>query len=105
AELRKVGNAFQSVVRTREQLLRLFGFEPAPSPLWDRLTAAFEKRHPITHNLGVIDRRYLEKAQRAEREGREIRITVVEIAALLGDVSEAIRILYSAPALGLVAEV
>lgn len=89
----------------REQLLGVFGFELAPIPLWDRLTAAFDKRHPITDNLGVIDRRYLAKAQRAEREGREIRIRVSEIAALLGDVSEAIRILYSAPAVGLVAEV
>lgn len=104
AEMRKVGNAFQSVVRTKEQLLRLFAFEPAPDPLWDRLAAAFEKRHPITHNLGVIDRRYLEKAQRAEHEGREVRITDAEIGALLDDVSEAVRSIYSAPAMGLVAE-
>lgn len=101
SEFRKVGNSFQSVARTREQLSRLFHFELQSAPLLDRLEAAFEKRHPITHNLGVVDRRYLEKVQRGEQEGREIRITIPEITTLLDDVSEAVRTIYAAPELGL----
>ena len=39
----------------------------------------FEKRHPITHNLGVIDRKYLERVRSGELEGREVRITPWEV--------------------------
>lgn len=101
AEFRRIGNSFQSVARTRQQLSRLFDFELESSPLWDRIGTAFEKRHPITHNLGVVDRRYLEKVQRGEQEGREIRITIPEIMTLLDDVSEAVSAIYAAPELGL----
>jgi hypothetical protein len=53
------------------------------------LREAFEKRHPITHNLGVIDRQYLRRAQTGELEGREIRITVQEVVAAV-DVAEGV---------------
>jgi hypothetical protein len=43
----------------------------------------FEKRHPITHNLGVVDRKYMEKARTAEREGREVLISTREIEQAL----------------------
>ena len=39
-----------------------------------------EKRHPITHNLGVVDKKYIERARTAEKEGREILVTVEEIS-------------------------
>lgn len=39
----------------------------------------FEKRHPITHNLGVIDRKYLDRALSGGMEGREIRVTAKEV--------------------------
>jgi hypothetical protein len=37
------------------------------------------KRHPITHNLGVVDRKYIATVLSAEREGRELRVTPDEI--------------------------
>jgi hypothetical protein len=43
------------------------------------LSSAFEKRHPIAHNLGIVDRRYLDKARSGETAGREIRIGAPEV--------------------------
>jgi hypothetical protein len=57
-----------------------------PAVPWDELGASFAKRHPITHNLGVVDRKYLERAQSAEREGREVRITAAEVGKTLDHV-------------------
>jgi rubredoxin len=44
-----------------------------------RLEQVFEKRHPITHNLGIVDRGYLRRAQSGELEGREVRVTALEV--------------------------
>jgi hypothetical protein len=43
------------------------------------LAAVLEKRHPIAHNLGVVDRQYLLRAQSGELEGREIRVGEEEL--------------------------
>ncbi len=43
------------------------------------LKLVFEKRHPITHNLGVVDRKYLEKVRSGELEGREVRVSEREL--------------------------
>ena len=43
------------------------------------LASVFAKRHPITHNLGMVDRRYLAKASSGELEGREVRVTPEEV--------------------------
>lgn len=87
---KKIGNAFQGVARTREQLMDSFGFRIEADALWSDISISFEKRHPVTHNLGIIDRKYLERAQMAEREGREVRITPAEIEQLLTNVERAI---------------
>jgi hypothetical protein len=44
-----------------------------------KLDAVFQKRHPITHNLGVIDRKYLERVRSGEAEGREVRVDQGEV--------------------------
>jgi hypothetical protein len=80
--LKKVGNAFQSPKRGAEKAkeyldVELFGALDGKEAA--TLAAIFEKRHPITHNLGVVDRKYLERAQQAEQEGRDIRLTSEEI--------------------------
>jgi len=90
AQMKKVGNSFQSTDRSKEQLGKLFDYAPADSGLWNRLNTCFEKRHPVTHNLGVIDKKYIDRVKRAEREGREIRISEDEVEALLCDVYSAI---------------
>jgi hypothetical protein len=48
-----------------------------------QLSAIFEKRHPITHNLGVVDRRYLDRARSGELEGREVRVTGAEVGSAI----------------------
>jgi hypothetical protein len=90
ASLKKVGNAFQNVARAREMLGNLLGISAVPAAPWDEVGASFEKRHPITHNLGVADRKYLEHAQSAEREGGEVRVTTAEGANTLDHVLTAV---------------
>jgi hypothetical protein len=96
AQMKKIGNSFQSTERSKEQLLRLFDYSPSQADLWERLSRCFEKRHPVTHNLGVVDKKYLERAQQAEREGREVRISENEVAVLLEDTYSAISDIHHA---------
>lgn len=95
-KMKKIGNSFQSTKRSKEQLLTLFDYSPTKADLWERLNGCFEKRHPVTHNLGVVDRKYLERAQQAEREGREVRISEKEVAVLLEDIYSAISDIHHA---------
>jgi hypothetical protein len=94
SRFKKIGNSFQSIQRTKDQLSGLFGFDLGSDIKWDSLSASFEKRHPVTHNLGVVDRKYLERVQEAEHEGREIRIVASEIEDLLVGVQVAIALIH-----------
>lgn len=94
ARLKKIGNSFQSISRTREQLADALGCALPEQVQWEKLSAMFEKRHPITHNLGVVDRKYLDKTQAGERHGREVRIAGEEVHALLGWVHDAISAIH-----------
>lgn len=95
ARLKQLGNTFQNIRRTRDELaIPPLAYAVSEAASWDLLAATFEKRHPITHNLGVIDRKYIERTQAAEQEGREVRITPAEIEVLLSTVSKAIEDVY-----------
>lgn len=100
AKLKKIGNAFQNVDRAGEMLRDILGISDPPEVPWAELAASFAKRHPITHNLGVVDRKYLERAQSAEREGCEVRMTVAEVCKTLDHVLAAVsavhRLLFAA---------
>lgn len=79
---RHVGNKLQSVPLSSEtikQLLAIGLFDSFQQQEIDCLRQTFEKRHPITHNLGVVDRKYLDRLRTAEREGREILIQPEEV--------------------------
>lgn len=79
---RQMGSGFQSVRRTIEFLKKHFQISEiagVSSEEVEALRVIFEKRHPITHNLGVIDRKYLEAVSSAEKEGREVAINSQEI--------------------------
>lgn len=81
-ELRAVGTAYQTVARTREIANRLLGLDPfgtMQAEQVERLNAVLIKRHPITHNLGIVDRKYLEQARAAESLGREVRLTEQDV--------------------------
>ncbi|WP_155888301.1 hypothetical protein [Cupriavidus sp. WS] len=92
----KQGNAFQNVGRTKKILAELVGSAPADNVPWDELNAAFEKRHPITHNLGVVDRQYISRAKSGDRHGREVRVTVDEIKDVLGHVLRTLSLVHRA---------
>ena len=83
---KKIGNGFQNARRAADLFSTVLAV-----PLYvgvsesdiDFLARVFEKRHPITHNLGVVDRKYLDKVQTAEREGREVWVSAREIEQAL----------------------
>jgi hypothetical protein len=91
---KKLGNAFQNIEKTKKELYSMFGISPLDETTSEKLKSAFEKRHPITHNLGVIDRKYMEHAKEISREGREVRLTNNEISEILNDVYNAISLTY-----------
>lgn len=90
--MRQIGNAYQSVDRAVEAFRANFA-EDLLSTCTDeeqaQLRSVFEKRHPIAHNLGVIDRKYLSRVQVADREGREVLVTQDE---LLGAITIVLKI-------------
>jgi hypothetical protein len=52
---------------------------PAGSADEQKLDRVFQKRHPITHNLGVVDRKYIVKVRSGEAEGTKVRVEKTEI--------------------------
>jgi hypothetical protein len=79
--MNKIGSRLQSV-RNAEQLLPTHcgvGFDGVDRSIMDQLDGLFQKRHPITHNLGVVDRKYLERIRTHEQEGKEISVTRSEL--------------------------
>lgn len=83
---KKIGNAFQSTSRADsffQAELSFKLFDGVSDEDLKFLSSIFEMRHPITHNLGVVDKKYLEKARSAEKEGREIRVSVDDIGKVI----------------------
>jgi len=79
---KNIGNRYQSVTLASGLALEYLGvtlFESLTDEERSLLSRTFEKRHPITHNLGVVDRKYLERVQSGELEGREIRVSAEEV--------------------------
>lgn len=82
----EIRSGYQSLKRARELFLSRTGAVLGRELSEDTvaaLVAVLEKRHPIAHNLGVVDRKYLLRAQSGELEGREIRIEASELSAAI----------------------
>lgn len=79
---KQIRNGFQNVTRSEELLQTLCEFEIrkvlTDAELSD-LSHVFAKRHLIAHNLGVIDRKYLDTAKSAANEGAELPVSAPEI--------------------------
>jgi predicted nucleic acid-binding Zn-ribbon protein len=78
----KVRNKFQNVGLAQIVFAEIVGREllrGESSETIAGLSAVFEKRHPITHNLGVIDRKYMRRVESGEPVGREIRVSSAEV--------------------------
>jgi hypothetical protein len=83
---KRIANKFQGVPLAAEVCKREFGldlFEGYDEKEVERLRLTFEKRRPITHNLGIVDRKYLQKACSGELEGRDVRVTVQEVESAI----------------------
>ena len=72
---RVVRNTFQNVstaAETYKSLLNADLFEGISDGERTELDKVFAMRHPITHNLGIVDRKYLERVRSGELRGREV---------------------------------
>lgn len=79
---KRVRNGFQNLERARERLQEFTGAtigRVLQESDFAFLVGVLEKRHPIAHNLGVVDRKYLAKVRTGEVEGREVRVTADEV--------------------------
>lgn len=69
--------------------------EPVRADEASALADTFEKRHPITHNLGVVDRKYLERAAAGHLQGREVRVSAEEVDSAIGFIERVIASAYA----------
>ena len=82
SRLEKIRNSYQNINSAAKTFLTQTGFELFDSVSQEEvetLKSIFEKRHPITHNVGIVDKKYLERVRTGETEGREIRVTAQEV--------------------------
>lgn len=78
----KIKNFFQNITlapKITEKIVGKCVFEETDEKDVELLNEIFLKRHPITHNLGIVDRKYLEKVRSGELEGRDVRVTEEEV--------------------------
>lgn len=80
---KRIGNKYQSITLAADLAQQEFGiplFSVLGSDELDTLKLVFEKRHPITHNLGIVDRKYLERVTSGEIEGRDVRVSAQDVS-------------------------
>ena len=85
--LEKIRNSYQNINSAGETFHAQTGLDLFHSTSQDEvetLRTIFEKRHPLTHNLGVVDKKYLERVRTGVTEGREIRVTAQEVEIAIG---------------------
>lgn len=100
---KEVKNKFQSTRLGAELYTKLIGgdlFGCLTDTERQALDHTLEKRHPITHNLGVVDRKYLERAASSAAEGSEVRVTPEEVLAAVAWVERVIASTYPAQSPG-----
>lgn len=79
---KQIRNQYQNIKSAQEVFKKFIGidlFEGLSDMSLEALTLIFEKRHPITHNLGIIDRKYLTRVRSGELQGREIKVSSQEM--------------------------
>lgn len=80
---KRIGNKYQNIEFAGDIAQREFGiplFSILVPEEISTLQSTFEKRHPITHNLGIVDRKYLDRANSGEREGRDVLVSAEEVS-------------------------
>jgi hypothetical protein len=69
-------------------------FAEVPPNIFATMSRTFAKRHPITHNLGIVDRKYLERVESGELNGREVRVSVAEVEAAIESTATVLTTVY-----------
>lgn len=79
--------SFQNINNARNRVIDLFGFDFADGldlDKWNMTIRFFQKRHLLTHKMGVIDQEYLEKVKDPDAAlGRKILVRQVEVLEFL----------------------
>ena len=85
--------SFQNIQNARNRMQMLFGFDFASTineKEWDTVIRCFQKRHLLSHTMGVIDDDYIKKSKDPNAVmGRKINITqdeVLELTKLLKNI-------------------
>jgi predicted RNA-binding Zn-ribbon protein involved in translation (DUF1610 family) len=87
-----LGNVFQNPTRAEKTLRSELAWElfavtdPADR---DFLEWQFAKRHVITHNMGLVDEKYLTQVRSRQRAGQDVEVETEDVSRLL-DVVEAV---------------
>ena len=68
--------------------------EPINTDGAQAIKTTFQKRHAITHNLGVVDRKYLERGDGAGGLGRDVPLTAAEVGKTVDLVEQVLSKLY-----------
>ena len=79
---KQIRNKYQNVKTADETFKKFVGFalfEDISDKSLEALKHVFEKRHPITHNLGVIDRKYLMRVRSGQPQGQEVKVSSQEL--------------------------
>lgn len=79
---RKVRTSYQNLDRAADRFEEGTAFNlrgGLSAEDFERLSETLKKRHPITHNLGIVDRQYLERARAGGLVGRDVRVTEEEV--------------------------
>lgn len=97
ARLSRHRNAFQNPSRACEIARDELGvelFRPIGRDGQEAVDNTFQKRHAITHNLGVVDRKYLEHGAVTGGLGREVPLTAEEVGKIVDLVGQVLTNLY-----------
>lgn len=97
--VKKVGNSYQNMEKTQKSIQKYLELNLAD--IWDgdsikELGDIMQKRHPITHNLGVVDKKYLDSIQSSLRMGREVLVGENELIRAIELSSNFVKTIFSA---------
>jgi hypothetical protein len=90
---------FQNLAAARRKAQEVFGFDFADSLApeeWNQAFRTFQKRHLLSHKMGVIDEEYVQKTNDPGAiVGRRIQVTQDEVTAAIGIIEKLGRRLFA----------